>query len=574
MHHVVRSGVLYDNGLYVKLSKTELVHDRVKLLGHFVGWDGISPDPQKILAVHKANPPKDKSELRSFLGSVSYLRRFVPNFSKVASSLNDLMKKNAAFNWSEECDEAFEMLKSMLVEHVLLCAPRGDGDFVIVADACDVGVGAALMQVQDEELVVLEFASKSLGQTQRKWPTREKEAYAIRWAVGKFEDYVKTIQWSGQILVLTDHKSLERMHNSTTGKIQRWSLYLQQFDIEVKHVSGELNVLADWLSRSVGDGDDMDDKMMDIPAFPAEESVSEAARGALIPYVPNVEDLKKGYELMAEGDKKLTFVASDGLRYSTRTQRLYVPPMCREMFIFWFHGSRFGGHCGVNKTLRRLQQWTWWPGMAQEVHRFVKSCLVCMRRAAPPRASSVMGLLTRPLPLQLISLDFVGPRSWWNTTWCYMVIIDHATRFIMAEAVATPPTTKWAIQVMTNRWFPVFQAPTAVLMDRGPQFRAMEIRKFITEEFMSILVYSSPYYPQGNAINEASHKAIESSLAAAGDLWSCGFEDTLQDAVAVHNSTPHVGTGYSPNYSMFGFELTLPEVPQRCWRTLRFASSA
>jgi hypothetical protein len=255
-------------------------------------------------------------------------------------------------------------------------------------------------QQQDKEIVILEFASKSLSTTQKKWPTREKEAYAIRWAVEKFEDYVKT----GSILILSDNQSLQWMATATSGKVQRWAIYLQQFDVEIRHISGSTNTIADWLSRSVIEDDTTEgDEGILIPTFNAtdEEAPDRPAARAvgIIPYVPNVEDLGKGYKTITEGEMKQTFVAPDGLRYGIKSNKLFVPKTCRELFINWFHGSRWGGHIGVGKTIRRLKSWVWWPGMAQDVQDYVKQCLVCIRHSAPPRAITTIGMLSRPLPL-------------------------------------------------------------------------------------------------------------------------------------------------------------------------------
>ena len=90
-------------------------------------------------------------------------------------------------------------------------------------DASNIGVGAALAQVQDRELVILQFAARNLIPAERKWGGREREAFAIKWSVQRFSDYIK----SGRTLVLTDHESLRWMWGSKSGKVQRWPLYLQ-----------------------------------------------------------------------------------------------------------------------------------------------------------------------------------------------------------------------------------------------------------------------------------------------------------------------------------------------------------
>jgi transposase InsO family protein len=553
---------LRDQGLFIQISKCQILQPQVKILGHIVSFDGIQPDENKVRAVWEARPPKDKKELRSFLGLTSYLRRFVPNFSQQVAPLNGLLKKNAQYLWNEECEGSFEWLRAVITDQVMLSAPRGDGLFVIACDACDYGVGAALLQLQDEDLAVIEFASKSLSEVQKRWPTYEKEAYAIRWSVEKFEAYVKT----GTTLILTDHQSLKWMSQASSGKVQRWSLYLQQFDLRIKHIPGELNCLADWLSRSVApDVDEHGDlSVIEVPAFTAKEDEPAAVKPGrkeqgLVPYVPNTEDLMAGYKDMGAEDEKATYVAPDKLRYSIRTNKLYIPPNCRDLFIFWFHSSRYGGHCGVNRTLRRMGRWVWWPRMNLDVRNFVKQCLICIRHGRPPRPVTASGVLSRPLPFQLVSVDLVGPLKWGIQEWSYLCMVDHYSRYMVTRATKEPPTAHWVCNTFEEAWLGTFQAPTAILSDRGPQFRASTYREFVTEKLMCLLVYTSPYYPQGNAVNEASHKAIGASLTAMAELPdSTSFPAALRDATMVHNSIPHVHTGQTPNFMIFGMELAMP----------------
>eukprot|EP00921_Rhytidocystis_pertsovi_P002316 GHVQ01003966.1.p1 GENE.GHVQ01003966.1~~GHVQ01003966.1.p1 ORF type:complete len:187 (+),score=32.29 GHVQ01003966.1:977-1537(+) len=155
---------------------------------------------------------------------------------------------------------------------VMLSPPRGSGPFVVVCDASDVRICSALLQWQDEELVLLEMASKRLTSAERKWDVREKEAFAIKWTVQRFSDYVR----AGRVFVLTDHEALKWMKNATAGKVQRWSLFLQQFDICICYIAGEHNVIADWLSRAGADDEgeaaDREVDEMSLPLLLADET--------------------------------------------------------------------------------------------------------------------------------------------------------------------------------------------------------------------------------------------------------------------------------------------------------------
>eukprot|EP01071_Lankesteria_metandrocarpae_P012111 Lankesteria_metandrocarpae@DN5493_c2_g1_i2.p1 len=157
------------SGLFLKVTKSHIAKEEVPLLGCFVGRHGIRPNPDKVSAVRKAVPPKNKHELMSFLGTVGYLRRFVPFFSEVSKPLTDLCCERVSWVWSIKCDTAFATLKELLAETVLLSAPCGSGTFVIICDASNQALGAALCQIQSGELCLLEFGSKKLSPAELNW---------------------------------------------------------------------------------------------------------------------------------------------------------------------------------------------------------------------------------------------------------------------------------------------------------------------------------------------------------------------------------------------------------------------
>lgn len=540
-------------GLCLRLSKSNIMKSKVALLGHVVSTTGITRDPEKLNAVLRATIPDSKDTLRSFLGTVGYLRRFIPHFAAITSPLTDLLKKNTAFNWNEDAQEAFETLKVALVEEVALSAPTGQGPFVIVTDASDRGVGCGLLQLQQGKLVLLGFGSRKLTPAEKKWDTREREAFGIKWAVEHFRDYVQ----AGKVYVLTDHESLRWMDTANSGKVQRWALYLQQFNLEIMYIAGQYNLTADWLSRSLPDDPEIDDQIetMAVPAFVAESEVVTAP--ALPPIVPRASDFVNGYKEMTEDELKDSTKGGDGLRYGIRNGRLFVPTDLRNSIIHWFHSSRFGCHCGINRTLRRMRKWVYWPQMHSDVARYINNCLPCLRFTTPKSSRLFTEVLTRPLPMQLISIDYVGPRPWGNKRVYYCVIIDHCTRYLQAFPAENP--TAAAIIVALSCWTDFMQAPEAILTDRGSVFNSNEFTTFVTLNLTAHHVFTSPYYPRGNGINEACHQGLEKSLKIAdSECMSDTFNQALRDAVAVHNATPNMGTGESPYCSLFGFEPTLP----------------
>lgn len=542
-------------GLYLKVAKCEWMKSEVKLLGHVISSKGILPNPEKVRAVREAVAPRSKTELRSFLGLASYLRRFVPHFSVLVAPLVDLLAKNAKFVWAESQEESFQLLREIVSEYVLLTAPAGTGKFVLTVDASSYGIGAVLMQEQGDDYEILEFASCKLTPAQRKWDTREREAYAIVWSAKRFADYIRC----GKVIIYSDHESLRWMDRCESGKVQRWGLYLAQYDIEVRHIVGDENQAADWLSRAwhVAESEH-DDSMVDdmaVPALVATDSlVSENAK-EFAPTVPTHDEFVVETAQDSPKDYTGTYVTPEGYRKSVRTGKIYVPKRLRETIIWWFHASPYGGHSGVNRTVRRMRNWVWWSTMNKDTREYIGACIFCLRRFTP-KVRTLRGALTRPRAFELISLDYVGPRLVCGVKFWYLVIIDHASRFVMAE-VTTATGAGHVREVLETRWLPIFGAPMAVLSDRGSECRSAETRRFICDNLGAYHVFSSPYYPQGNGVNESCHRALEHSVAAML-LETNDFRQAVRMAIQVYNATPHSVTNVSPFYFLFGFEPVFP----------------
>ena len=128
-------GVLREKGLYAKFSKCEFWLKQVAFLGHVVSKEGIQVDPSKIEAVVNWEPPKNVTEVRSFLGLAGYYRRFVEGFSLMAMPLTQLLQKNMKFEWTAECQKSFEKLKRRLTTAPVLTLPNRTGGFVVYSDA-------------------------------------------------------------------------------------------------------------------------------------------------------------------------------------------------------------------------------------------------------------------------------------------------------------------------------------------------------------------------------------------------------------------------------------------------------
>ena len=225
-------------------------------MGHVVSKEGVSTDPDKITAVTEWPQPTTVTEVRSFLGFVSYYRRFIPNFSKVAKPLNRLLqnlegtpsqKKKFKVYWGPEQQEAFETLQKLCTESPILAYADFKAPFVLHTDASGDGLGAVLYQVQNGQKRVIAYASRSLSKSERNYPVHKLEFLALKWAItDKFHEYL----YGSEFQVFTDNNPLTYV--LTTAKLDatghRWVAALSHYMFGITYKPGKGHVDADALS--------------------------------------------------------------------------------------------------------------------------------------------------------------------------------------------------------------------------------------------------------------------------------------------------------------------------------------
>ena len=136
--------------------------------------DGIDLDPEKIAAVKTLPTPTNVTDVRAFVGLVSYYRRHIEGCSGITKPLTDLTKKDRPFIWGDEQKKAFETLKQKSIEYPVLAPPVQEGRYIIDTDASNYAMGAVLQQEQDRVVRVIAYASKIFNSAQRQYCTTRK----------------------------------------------------------------------------------------------------------------------------------------------------------------------------------------------------------------------------------------------------------------------------------------------------------------------------------------------------------------------------------------------------------------
>lgn len=240
--------------LTVNLAKCEFAQATVVYLGKMVGQGNVRPVRAKVLAIDKFLRPATKKELMRFLGMIGYYRNFCCNFSSVVAPLPNLLKGSVKFNWTADCQHAFENAKSLLSSAPVLAAPRLEEPFQLQVDASQVGAGAVLLQ-KDENGIdrPVSYFSLKFNRHQFNYSTIEKEALALIWALQHFEVYVGG--GVHPVVVFSDHNPLTFLSSlqNTNQRLMRWALFLQPYNLSIRHIKGSDNVMADALLRALDD---------------------------------------------------------------------------------------------------------------------------------------------------------------------------------------------------------------------------------------------------------------------------------------------------------------------------------
>jgi hypothetical protein len=234
---------LREHQLYAKFSKCEFWLDTIPFLGHILSAQGVAVDPSKVKDILEWKPPTTVHQVRSFLGMAGYYRRFIPDFSKIAKPITELLKNHVKFVWSFECNKAFEKLKRLLTTALVLAQPNIAKSFDVYCDASGIGIGCVLMQ----EGRVIAYASRQLKRHEEHYPTHDLELAAVVHALKIWRHYLL----GNTCRIYTDHKSLKYIltQSELNMRQRRWLELIKDYDLEVHYHPGKANVVADALSR-------------------------------------------------------------------------------------------------------------------------------------------------------------------------------------------------------------------------------------------------------------------------------------------------------------------------------------
>ena len=540
------------SGLKLNRSKCHMRQKEVKYFGHIISAAGVRPDPEKVRVIKDMPPPTSMTELRTVCGMLNYLSKFVPHMATTIKPITDLLQKNRVWCWGPAQQQAFECVKEQISSSPALGFYSCERRTVVSADSSSYGLGATIGQWNGDHIVPIAYASRTLTEAERKYSQIEKECLALVYACEKFSKYLVGLD---RFELLTDHKPLVPLIRSkdidnTPVRCQRLLIRLLNFNIEIRHVPGKENIVADALSRSPVPHSDSERELCEevtayvdvvTSSWPVTSRRLQELRAAtvhdadlqqVINYILNgwpsadvAEQLRPYRQLQGE----LSVV--DGL--VVYNCQIVVPASQRMEILQRLHET----HQGLHKCRERAQMAVWWPGMSKQLKELVATCRECQENKPAQRHEPLKTTDLPQRPWQQLGADLCSFKGQ-----DYLVVVDYYSRWL--EVCQLRSTTSTAIVNKLRHIFASHGIPEVLVTDNGPQFFCREFRSF-AKDFDFHHKTSSPGYPQANGEAESAVKIAKKLLQ----------QTDLHLALLNYRATPHSSTGVTPAAALMGREL-------------------
>jgi len=553
-------------GLKLRLNKCKFCFNEVEYLGYKISGKGIEPDRQKISAIKNIPVPKSPKELKSFLGLVSYYRRFIMNCARITDPLNCLLRKNTKYDWKTDQQVAFDHLKDLLTSAPILAHPNFQRPFILQTDASIEGIGAVLSQLDsfDHEHPIA-YASRALKPAEKNYPITELETLAVV----EFTKYFRPYLYQQEVIVHTDHTAVTAVlcKANPSSRIARWGLALAGFHLTIQPRKGSKNQNADALSR-----------LPDITApatfdIETDEFTRPENNGdILVVHGKQTLDIRShqttDVELLPiiEHLTTLPTQSSDDylLQFGVLHKRLadhikvVVPSSLIEHIIRAHHDDSLSGHFGSRKTIQLISSKYYWKTLNRDVHSYCTTCKICqLNKPARHKLRADLKPIQVSGPFERLGVDCMGPLTITDRGNRFIVVfIDHFTKFI--EAFATPNITALTIATLfVTQIVCRHGAPMILQSDRGTDFTS-NLMAEITQLFATRKLHTTAYHPMGNGEVERANQTLATRIRMFIDSSHTDWDDHLPFAVFATNIHFNSSTGVSPFQLVYGRQPLLP----------------
>jgi transposase InsO family protein len=485
---------------------------RIRYLGHIISDKGLEKDPEKVKALIEAPEPTNVDELRSLLGLINYYSNFIPQAAKVLYPLNNLLKKNSEFQWSDRCRKALQHIKTELVSERVLVTYNPDLPLILETDASPFGLSAILSHELNGQRRPITFISRSLTNAEKSYSHLDKEATAIFWATKKLFQYI----YGRSFTLVTNNLPLRTIFNPeknlpsiTTLRLTRYALWLRQFDYIIQHRAGKLHQHVDYFSRAPLQTTDV--AYQDEEYGVGVETINLLTSDHTVPITmktPKEETLKD--KQLSELKRELENGTGNNFEYSLhqgiimRGCRVVIPESLQKYVLRELHAT----HSGIVKMKALARTTCFWKNIDRDIETMCKECLPCALLKSNP-AKVPIHVWEPPTGVwQRIHINFAGPENGRQ----FLIVVDAYSKWMEIEIFNSSPTSESTIEVL-KKLYTTHGLPNILVSDNAPIFKSE-----VFEDFCRLLGTShrtsASYHPSTNGQAERMIQTFKRKLKA------------------------------------------------------------
>uniref|UniRef100_A0A1Y1LYJ6 RNA-directed DNA polymerase n=1 Tax=Photinus pyralis TaxID=7054 RepID=A0A1Y1LYJ6_PHOPY len=499
--------------------------------------------------------------------------------------LDDLLRKNTPYRWTEAATQAFVQLKNAISQPLKLCRPDFKLQFILQTDASSKGIAAVLYQEpRPNQRNIISYASAKLNGAQSKYHVNEQECLAVVWAVKRYQPYLEdrkfTLKTDSRALLWLDRTKDDK------SKLTRWALRLQEFSFDVIHCPGKENELPDYLSRNPTDRVVEENTEEDIsrllppppapadrddtgPPFLANIEVAELAdrvkqsqrnnphAGNLITTWNLIQD--NGPADPAQNRFFQNYTSHDGYLYrkSNHGDLLVVPVDMKEAVLHAYHDSPTAGHPGAEETERAIYSHYHWPKMGEDVRNYVRNCWVCTVAKRGPIQEATVRPRQPSRPWEVISVDLMGPYTTSHLGNRFILLVTDLYNMWVEAFPLRLTTTDAVVNRLENEVFGRYGFQREIVSDNGPQF--ISVTWDAALRHWGCYHWTTPiFHPQANPVerrNQEIKKGLRIHLdGEAPQMW----DRKLPVILFTLRTRKNAATGTTPSNALLGYELPRP----------------
>ncbi|KAK3910790.1 Retrovirus-related Pol polyprotein from transposon 412 [Frankliniella fusca] len=590
------------SGFLLKAKKCFLFKRKLKFLGFCLTEKGIGTDEAKVNKIVHWPTPRNVSELWSWIGLVGFYSRFIHRLAEIQAPLTDLLCEKVPFVWSDECQHAFDTLKTALTTApVLGAADPSKGVFMVHCDASARAVACILSQEQDGRPVVLHFHSKKMPRLKRALCATHAELYALVEATRVFRLYLL----GRPFVFYTDHSALQwlRSFKQVEGKLARWIMRLEEFRFEIRHIKGKELTNADALSRRpdrpcapdcrpckrLEDQDDTFDdngnflvRSFQIYCTEWDDNSVAAAQQADPEINPIYQAVKRGVRphfqqivgcgqvtrslwvqfnslLIEHGVLKRRFEHASGDPMFARNQ-IVVPADRASNLVLQYHtGPSSGSHFGVSKCYKLLRERFYWPGMYTKVWDTIQCCLRCKQVKGPKKTKAPLKVFREGTLFGRFHVDFLGPLepSVPDKYRHVMVVVEAFSAWPEAIPLRTLQAPEVA-NALVSQVFSRLGAPYELVTDQGSTFESA-LFKEVMAIYKTRKCHISVGRPASNGKVENYIRSLTRQIAVLAVEQPGNWPDLLPHVLHAYRASVNDTTGFSPYEILYGRPMRVPQ---------------